>query len=325
MKKQLIKRLEKEFGFKVDKVSVIKHIKRTSFVGLIRTRDGKRYIVKSLYLDPKRQQFIVVSEKLLSAQGVPLARPLPTKSGQLIFTLHGVPYVLYEYIKGKPHSLKNSKRLIEAVKVIAYFHRRSRGLTYPADLEIYSHLNWLKEYEKRLKNMKKWAEKHRHSSDKKKQLILRYLPFFHKMGEKARNLLKQSSYSSLAATPYEQQSLVHGDFHQVNLIRQGDKLVLIDFEDVRYDFPSKDLLRILSMYTRHHSLKRSTLKQMFKAYEQINPLSKDAKQVLLIDLMFPHIFEHMLRKKKYKGSYDYVRHVIKQEKRKVNWVKHHFL
>ena len=163
----------------------------------------------------------------------------------------------------------------------------------------YKHKSWLHNYEKRLNTMKKWRKKHKKTRSPKNHLIRSYLPYFLKIGKIALNKLKRSPYREISAQPYKKQSLVHGDFHQNNIIVKGHRRVLIDFEDVRYDFPSKDLLRIFSMYTRNRKFKSKDFLSMIKVYEKIHPLSRKERDVLIIDFLFPHIFERDLRQKKY--------------------------
>ena len=92
-------------------------------------------------------------------------------------------------------------------------------------------------------------------------------------------------------------SLVHGDLHHNNVNNRNDENILIDFKDVRYDLPSKDLLRTYSMYTKNHSFNGKTFSRMMNTYEHYHSLSLEVKQLVLIDFLFPHIFERLLRKK----------------------------
>jgi hypothetical protein len=98
--------------------------------------------------------------------------------------------------------------------------------------------------------------------------------------------------------------------------------MLIDFEDVRYDAPSKDLIRIHSMYAKRRVFEERTFRDMLERYCAANPLPEDVRRLVEIDLLFPHVFERTLRKKKYKKmSEEEVVFWLEQERRRISFVK----
>lgn len=323
---QLKQELEKDFGFKIQTWDVIKHIKDSSYVARVVTNEGVQYALKSLYIKPERQLFIATSEYLLSQRGVRLALPIPTLNGDLYMIFNRVPYVLYQWIEGKGSRLHDRNDLESIVQVMAQLHYASRELDYPPDVKIYDHLHWKKEYKQRLKSLEDWSSKHKESKSEKDVIINSNLSFFYKMGKKALKELQKSRYQDYMKDLVSTKSLVHGDLHHKNLIHKENVLTLIDFEDVRYDLPSKDLLRIYSMYTKKNPFKKKTFRSMMKIYNDNNPLSPEVKNIVTIDLLFPHIFERMLRKKKYsRMSIDQLHFTIQQEKKKSLFVyKHYF-
>jgi CotS family spore coat protein len=322
---QLKRELEKNFGFKIETWDVIKHIKKSSFVARVVTKEGIQYALKSLYIKPERQLFIVKSEYLLSKRGVKLALPIPTLNGDLYMIYNRVPYVLYQWVEGKGSRLQDRNDLESIVEVMGRLHYASRELDYPSNVKIYDHLNWEKEYKQRLKSIEGWFSKHKGSSNKNDVIINSNLSFFKKIGQKAFKELKKSHYQDYMKDLVPTKSLVHGDLHHRNLIYNENALTLIDFEDVRYDLPSKDLLRIYSMYTKKKPFEKKTFRGMLKMYYKNNPLSPEVNNIVNIDLLFPHIFERMLRKKKYaRMSIHQLNFMILQEKKKALFVYDHY-
>ncbi|MBP1932408.1 phosphotransferase [Ammoniphilus resinae] len=313
--------IEDAYGLRIEKLDKIKTVKESSYVAKIKTTDGKKYVVKSLFIPKDRQQFIAETEVLLGDRGVKLANPVPTERNQLYIMYENSPYVLYEWVKGKSQSLRRKKELYGVVKSLGRFHHSSVGLSYSRHTNIYSENDWVSDYQNRLDTMKNWKERHAGNRTRKHKYILKTIPFFQKMGRLALKKLKSSSYQSLISKPYPKLSLVHGDFHQNNIIVNKNRKFFIDFEDVRYDLPSKDLIRIFEMYTRIHTFNGKEFKKMLKKYEETNPLSAREKQLLFIDFLFPHIFEKNLRKGKYsKLPLSRVKHQIAQEKRKIRFI-----
>lgn len=322
---QLQQELEKVFGLKIQTWDEIKHIQNSSFVARVVTDEGIQYALKSLYIKPKRQLFIATSEYLLFQKGVRLALPIQTLNGDLYMIYNRVPYVLYQWIDGKGSRLQNRNDLESIIQVMGQLHYASRELDYPVDVKIYNHLHWKTEYKQRLKSIEVWYSKHKESKLEKDVIINSNLSFFYKIGKKALKELKKSSYQDYMKDLFSAKSLVHGDLHHKNLIYKDNVLTLIDFEDVRYDLPSKDLLRIYSMYTKKNPFQKKTFRSMMKIYNDNNPLPPEVKNIVTIDLLFPHIFERMLRKKKYaRMSIDQLNYTIQQEKKKTLFVYNHY-
>ena len=323
---RLKRKVEKKFGIAVKQWKVIKDEKKSSIVVRVVTKEGKEYALKSLYIPTERQLFISQSEQMLAERGVDLARPVPAQNGDLYMLYKKYPYVLNEWVNGKSAKLGSQSDLIKLVKTMAHFHHASQNLEYPSNISTYEHPHWVKEYKDRVKSIEKWMNRNKESQNRNKAIINRHIAYFLRMAKKALKLLKTSRYDDYIAGRAASASLVHGDYHHNNVILDHNKLYMIDFEDVRYDLPSKDLLRIYSMYTKNHAFDSGQFRNMLRAYEKVNALAPEVRQLVLIDLMFPHIFERLLRKKKYVGmSPDELKHRIKQEKKKAAYVyKHYF-
>lgn len=325
---KLKRRVESAYGFEIKKWKIIKDEKNSSIVIKIITNKEEKYALKSLYVTPKRQSFIVSSERMLAERGVNLAKPISTMKGNLYLLYKQFPYVLYEWIEGESSKLNNQNDLEAIVEVMARFHHASRELQYSTEVKIYEHRNWRQEYRERLNTFESWIKAHKSPTNKNEKIINRYIPFFKEMAQKALLELKNSSYDDYINGSSTIKSLVHGDLHHNNVIHENSSSkALIDFEDIRYDLPSKDLMRIYSMYTKKHSFKQESFRSMMNIYERNHLLSSDVKQLVFIDLLFPHIFERLLRKKKYIGmNSQELEHRIKQEKEKASYIyRHYFL
>ena len=69
---------------------------------------------------------------------------------------------------------------------------------------------------------------------------------------------------------------------------------------MRYDFPSKDLARVLYLLMRkENGWNKLTFHRILHAYLKDNPLSAQHQLILYADLAFPHIVERFLRKQVY--------------------------
>ncbi|WP_164984953.1 phosphotransferase [Ammoniphilus sp. CFH 90114] len=318
MLNKLIKRVNKNYDLKIKKKSLIK--KDSAMVVKLTDQSGTKYALKTLYTNKQRQEFIARSELLLSKKGVKLAKPIPTTDNKLYFIYRGHPYVLYEWAEGERHPLNNSKDLESLVKTIAGMHKASYNLNFPKKTKVYRNTNWNREYKKRLKFIKQFYQTNKNSVHPRLQAYLHALPFFSNMGKKALKLLANSKADSLSKK-YKEQILVHGDAHQGNILNHDQEKTIIDLEDIRYDLPSKDLIRIFAKYTKRHKFEGEVFEKMLNSYEKINPLGKKKRKVVLIDFLFPNTIYRMLRLKKYKiQSLGEVKEIIKQEKKMARYI-----
>jgi len=74
----------------------------------------------------------------------------------------------------------------------------------------------------------------------------------------------------------------------------------IDWEDARYDFPSKDISRVLSLLMRKNKKwNPRSFKHLMNGYLRENPLSRRQRHLLYADLAFSHIEERFLRQRQY--------------------------
>lgn len=316
-----MRQVQREFGFKAQTWNLLKHIAQSSLVARIIAKDGKSYLLKSLFIPEERQHFIVKSEQLLAQEGVKLARPISTVNGDPFMIYNQMPYVLYEWIDGKPGVLRNRSAFTALIQVMARFHKRSSRVVYPDDVTVYGHLHWEKEYRERIHSMKRWSLANASPKSPQKHMLRHFLPFFEEMAERALKELMKSDYENYINGHVAAKSLIHGDYHQKNLINRKGEWILIDFEDVRYDFPSKDMLRLYGMYTRRHPFDAKTFNGMMEAYYSKHPLPAGAKHLMLTDFLFPHIVERTLRKKDYVHmSPEMLEHRLQQEKRKAMYV-----
>lgn len=322
---KLLDQVEKAYGIRVTGHEIIKPGGRKSLVAKLIADSGRSYAIKSLYATLERQRFIAESERLLAERGVPLAKPVPVKDGGLCLLLDGSPYVLYDWVDGTGAPLAKEEHLLSIVELAAHMHLQSRRLAYPKDVERFSHLDWREEYEQRIRSMKGWLDKYGSSSDGKKAEIAAAVPFFMKEGERALEELQSSEYGTYRGGGLDPPTLVHGDLHNNNVLCPEGGKALIDFEDVRYDAPSKDLLRILSMYTKSQPFRGETLRRMIRLYGSRHPLSRELRRIIRIDFWFPHIFERMLRKKVYKRmDLPRLRFFLAQERRKAEFVRERY-
>ena len=74
------------------------------------------------------------------------------------------------------------------------------------------------------------------------------------------------------------------------------KGIVIDLDSVTYDLPARDLRKILvKRMLKLNDFSINSFETILKYYELNNILSMDQREVLKIDLMFPHLFFGLIK------------------------------
>ena len=119
--------------------------------------------------------------------------------------------------------------------------------------------------------------------------------------------LKQSSYNELTNTELDESCLCHQDYGEGNVILSGKDLYVIDLDGVTYNLPIRDLRKIIGKrMEKRGEWNKEYLEKILKCYEKNNRLTGEERELLKIDLLFPHWFfatvKNMYKKNKSVGS-----------------------
>lgn len=298
MEEALLPKIAENYRLTIRSTELLHYTTRT-LVLLIQTNTGA-FVVKSIYVNPDRLAFILAVEQHLRAKGVFIPQTIPMENGEFIFLYNGMPFALQEYVEGSPLLITSAKLCQERGRLLGSIHARSLGFWAETGEACQGLLKWEQTYQEELQTMANWHARYQTSRQKEHQLILRAFPFFWQAATYLQRLLGQNRYfSALKEAPLEQQFLCHGDFHTGNVLWNENerRFTIIDWEFTRYDFPSVDLGRLLSIIMRNEKRwNQSSFSALLSGYLAENPLDEKQRELLYLDLAFPHLFERFLRK-----------------------------
>jgi len=322
MRNELRNHIESEYAITVHAARTIHHTPKT-FVCKLTTNRGT-YALKTLYKPEARQQFVTGAENYLRGRGIHIPETLSTKTNKHYTMVNGYPYALQKWVPGRPSSVATLSGIKLLGALLGKMHKASVGYQSQHSSLYAGYKLWTAEYKKDLRSIDSWRKKHKDSQDPKIKSILKYTAYFKKAGKKALQSLLSNDYflqwkEASPSTHY----LCHGDFHTGNVLISQSNCTIIDWEDVRYDFPSKDIARLLFVSMRsHRRWSRQLWNALFTTYLQENPLSRNEKNLLYIDLTFPHLFERYLRKQVYrKKTLAQVNTFLRSEMEKTEFMK----
>ncbi|WP_168188644.1 CotS family spore coat protein [Thermoflavimicrobium daqui] len=307
----------------VTKFKILHDTSRT-FVLALSTKQ-KTYVLKGIYISEGHQQFILEVENHLRNKGIRIPRVIPTQNNKLYFVYDHTPYLLQEWVPGNPFRYTSAKSYQQIATYLGRIHSASLGYQ-PSQADIESSIDyWEEEYTDKLYFIKKWKRKRSHTKNAKKKWILKHIDFFLKIGKEVKHhLLHLPYFHELQKTPLHQQFLCHGDFHRNNVRVDGDEWYVIDWEFVRYDYPSRDMNKVIfKIMSIDEKWNPSSFHAFLSSYLNENPLTFKQLGLLYTDLAFPHYFYLFLYKKWYHDmDLDEVQEFIQSQQEKTSFMLH---
>ncbi|NRS47409.1 phosphotransferase [Brevibacillus sp. HB2.2] len=295
----LIKKIQNKYDLTVLQHKTIRDTPK-SLVIYLETTNGK-FIAKALPLEKERLHFILNAEAHLRKNGVHIPDIQRTKNNKRYITHKESLFVLHQRLSWPNIAYTSPLRMERIGTVLGKFHAKSLGFSSKYGKLYNGAEKWSVEYKTDLAALEKWELQHTGKNDRKYTTVAEYLPFFKQAGVTAKEHLLSSPYfSTWKREPLTKHFLCHGDFNNGNLLVSNQRIAIIDWEDVRYDFPSKDITRVLSLAMRKNDQWNEELfSHLLRGYLRENPLSIRQLHLLFVDLAFPHIIERFLRKKQY--------------------------
>ncbi|NLX92081.1 MAG: CotS family spore coat protein [Firmicutes bacterium] len=280
-----------QYDIDPDKISVIQNNGLKTVWKITQGPESK--CLKRLKQNKEKALFTVGAQIYIAQAGGAVPQVYLNREGNPVTEYMEQIFVLYEWIEGRDFSFARPADLRLALEGLAKFHVSSRGYTAPEGAKVSSKLGrWPHQYESMMSRMLKWKnEAAAKTENAVYKSYCRYIDAIAEMGNKALEALLKSSYSKLTDIAPEQSALCHQDYGEGNAILQGDTVYVLDLDGITYDLPVRDLRKIIGK--RMEKLGRwdkKVIEDILLWYEKNNELSSEEKELLKIDLLFPHRF-----------------------------------
>ncbi|ARK30621.1 CotS family spore coat protein [Halalkalibacter krulwichiae] len=289
----------KEYPLNVKKVSLLSD-KGKKAVWLI-LAGSKKFILKKVPIREGRLRFMTHAIQFMKNNGVRTPQVIKTKKGRSYVRLDEQYFVLFEAITGKKPSYQKRKQLQKIVLGLATFHKASTGINIPIHSEPSILLGgWRDEFIRRHQLMKSWKVERSHASSHNEfdQQFLNHVDFFLTQCEKAIDILDESYYVDWNERTKRMKMLCHQDFAAGNLMLDDEgNLHVFDMDSLTIDLPARDIRKILNkVMKKQEEWNLDLMIEMMMHYQKVNPLSKEQYEVVLADLLFPHLFYGQISK-----------------------------
>lgn len=249
--------------------------------------------LKRLNQSMEEALFSVNAQIYILSNGGSVPKVYPNAKGNFITEYNGQLFVLYSWIEGRDMNLNNPKDLSMALQSLSTFHVTSIGYEPPVNSKISSKLgNWPRQYESMKNRMLKIKEICIQAPTNATYLsYVAHIDSIIEICNQTIYLINDSPYSNLCNINQRNSCLCHQDFGTGNVILADGNGIVIDLDSITYDLPSRDLRKIIGKrMIKFNDYNIDNIETILKFYETNNKLSSNDREVLKIDLMFPHWF-----------------------------------
>lgn len=283
----------------VDRIEVIQG-GQMALVWKIHTSNGP-VCLKRIHRPEKKALFSINAQNYLAEKGARVPGIIRNKQNDL-FTKQGpFLFVLYDWIEGGVFDLAVDPDLEVVMKGLAEFHLWSEGYHPPEGIPVFKKLGrWPNHYIKRCQQMESWKIIAQNTPDNPfSQLYLQEIDYFIEQGRQTLDRLMNSKYVPWIEEQSANPTLCHQDYGAGNTVLGNDgKIWVIDLDTVSYDLPIRDLRKmIIPLLDTTGVWDEARFQLMMNAYESVNPLTSEQKEVMYIDMLFPYEMYDIAREK----------------------------
>lgn len=257
------------------------------------TNEGPKSL-KLLHRRPTRSLFSLGAQEYLVEEKEARVPPIvKTKAGENYVEAGRKLWFVAEWIEPLTPVTKDLEGAKQLCYALGEFHRLSKGYTPPKQAEVASRVRkWPKSYQKMITKMA-WFRNIANAYDElpASPSLLEVVDEFTEQAKRGLERLHQSSYDELSKLGNAHWGLVHQDYGWSNGQMGKDGMWIIDLDGVAFDLPIRDLRKLISgTMADLYRWDATWVREMIKAYDEANPLTKELYEILLIDLAMPNEF-----------------------------------
>lgn len=236
----------------------------------------------------ERAEFLRVFLKYMQEAGFLVEQILLTHEGDpLAEDESGEKYILKDMFTGNECSTRNWDEMKEAVKILAFYHKISKGCPLEIPEFMINTGNQLPHvYEKHMRELvmvKNYVRNKKRKNEFEQKFQTQY-PHFMEHAKEAMELLESRVLVK------EDRLLCHGDFNQHNILKTRDGWQMIHFEHLAYQNPMVDLANFLRKMLEKNNWKQELGMELIASYDMIQRIGEQDYKQLYIMLRFPEKF-----------------------------------
>ncbi len=257
------------------------------------SHNGGTMCLKRLRHSEDKALFSVYGQVHIYNNGGNVPRVFFNSDNSAITRHEGQIFVLYGWIDGRDLNFDNSHDLGLAMEGLARVHKASIGYNPPEGARVSSKLGkWPGQYLSMRTKLSEWKEL---ALSKGQQpgydCYLKHVDGIIEIADSAIEVIQNSPYELMTCMEKHKCPLCHQDYGKGNALLAGQEVYVLDLDGATHDLPARDLRKIIGKQMEDGGgWRQGRIKQIIEWYEKENKLSMEEKEILMIDLLFPHWF-----------------------------------
>jgi CotS family spore coat protein len=289
---EIVKKVISHYPLEINNIYLLSY-KGKKAVWSIETDIGE-VILKKVPFDEDYIKFMIHAIDYLRNNGIKTSGVLKNLSGEGYVKVEDEYFVAFEAVHGRSPEYKHENELLMILKGMASFHKASKGIESPTGkFPSFLLLEWKSDLQRRYKQLVSYKEQRVQATDKNEfdQQFLAHIDTFLKQCETALFMLNNPIFDQWVEETKVIKSLCHQDFAAGNLAIGSDgHLYVFDMDSLTVDLPIRDMRKILNKVMKKGTAwDLELMMKMMKAYQEVNPLSKEQFHILAADIQFPHL------------------------------------
>ncbi|MGE5615038.1 MAG: CotS family spore coat protein [Bacillota bacterium] len=279
------KEIESHYGLEVNNLYPYKD------AVILVTQNGKKAL-KRLPFSAERLKFVHSAKEHLVSNGFACVdRYLCTLSGDPYFIYNNSCHVVVDCPAGRESNFDNDNDVRKAAVALANLHKASRGYKAPQGCMVQDDLDKLPTFfSKRLDDMRKMKRQAQKGKGRFDQLLVRYADYFIELGERTKEELVLSGYGSVVEKTRMEQSFCHHDYTHNNIIIDGDRTTVINFEYCCHEIRVYDIANFIRRKMRKCGWNMAKAAIILNSYNSVDKLDNEELSVMKAILQFPQKF-----------------------------------
>lgn len=255
--------------------------------------DSGSTCLKRLNKSPEKAIFSVEAQKHIKANGGLVPGVIDNKAGGSITYFRDELFVLYEWVDGKQLNFHSKDDFMAAVEGLALFHRCSKGYEPPEAARVSTKLaKWPDQYRSMLNRMREWKDiSQQKAGTAVYDAYVKWIDQMIDLGEKAIRHLERSGYDEMSRPGSSSVVLCHQDYGKGNALLTPVGICVLDLDGVTFELAARDLRKIiLKTMETQGEWNEQVMKNIISWYEKGYALTRDERNMVYIDCLFPHAF-----------------------------------
>ncbi len=254
---------------------------------------------------------------------------IKASTGQYVLDLPEGVFYLTDWIPGREGDFSRLEDVLSATRVLAEFHKSSRGFVPPDDAK--SKESWGElpaEWQNHLRSLEHYREIARGApNDEFNSLYLHCCDKYLSRCTLAIKILAGCDYPALVDEARKQGGLCHRDYTYHNfIVDPKNKLYLIDFDYCTQEIRTYDIGRYARKVAKHFAWQLNPVKLALEVYDREAHLSSDEIIFILAFLHFPQRFwrivsRHFVPANKGQDFLRQLRHELKTQQAEENFLQ----